>query len=415
MSIKPLTLFGRPVGSDQEYAVLCVFSAVLASWLFLTRITRTDMGRAFRVVRESELVARGMGIDVSRAKAQAFLLSGFFAGICGALFAFTSRGSPIPEAFEIALSVDQTAMIIVGGLGSFTGSIIGAVFVTLLPEAIERLGRLPAIHEPDLRLPRDGLRHSHHPLPAAGTARPRRTVSAAWNAQKREGRGAVVPQRKDQSFKSRRSGARWEVTMKKLVLGAAVAALLAAAPARADITVCAWGTITGPDALVNGMTYGTADYLKYLNETKGGVAGEKIKVLMLDGRYKLDEELKIYRRCADQEQAVVINGWSTGASKALRDQIQQDGIPFISESFASEVLDPEKFPFTFIAGPTYEQQMIIALRDLAAKGGKNVVLMYSDNEYGRGPGERGSRFRRDRQARPQAGRPRGISLRRAGT
>ena len=81
----------------------------------------------------------------------------------------------------------------------------------------------------------------------------------------------------------------------------------------------------------------------------------------------------------------MINGWSTGASKALRDQIQEDGIPFISESFASEVLDPKKYPFTFIAGPTYEQQMIIALRDLAAKGGKKVVLMFSDNEYGRGP------------------------------
>ncbi len=174
--------------------------------------------------------------------------------------------------------------------------------------------------------------------------------------------------------------------MKHLMIGAAMAGALAlAAPANAEVTVCAWGTITGPDALVNGMTYGTADYLKYLNESKGGIAGEKIKVLMLDGRYKLDEELKIYRRCADQEQAVVINGWSTGASKALRDQIQEDGIPFISESFASEVLDPQKYPFTFIAGPTYEQQLTIALRDLAAKGGKKVVLMYSDNEYGRGP------------------------------
>lgn len=174
--------------------------------------------------------------------------------------------------------------------------------------------------------------------------------------------------------------------MKRLLVGAAIAGTLAiAAPARAEITVCAWGTITGPDALVNGMTYGTRDYLEYLNQTKGGIAGNKIRVLMLDGRYKLDEELKIYRRCADQEQAVVINGWSTGASKALRDQIQEDGIPFISESFASEVLDPKKYPFTFIAGPTYEQQMIIALRDLAAKGGKKVVLMFSDNEYGRGP------------------------------
>jgi len=174
--------------------------------------------------------------------------------------------------------------------------------------------------------------------------------------------------------------------MKHLLIGTAVAGALAfTSPARAEITVCTWGTITGPDALVNGMTYGTRGYLEYLNQSKGGIAGNKIRVLMLDGRYKLDEELKIYRRCADQEQAVVINGWSTGASKALRDQVQEDGVPFISESFASEVLDPQKYPFTFIAGPTYEQQMTIALRDLAAKGGKKVVLMYSDNEYGRGP------------------------------
>lgn len=161
-------------------------------------------------------------------------------------------------------------------------------------------------------------------------------------------------------------------------------ALMPAAQA-AEISVCVWGTITGPDALVNGMTYGTRDYLEYINQTKGGIAGNKIRVVMLDGRYKLDEELKIYRRCADQEQAVVINGWSTGATKALSDQVQQDGIPFISESFASEVVDPKKYPFTFIAGPTYEQQMIIALRDTAEKGGKKIVLMYSDNEYGRGP------------------------------
>ena len=136
--VSPLSFFGRRVASDQEYAVLCV-SILFLSWLFLSRITRTDIGRSFLVMRESELVARGMGIDVSRAKTQAFLLSGFFAGICGALLAFTSRLAN-PEAFEIGLSVDQTAMIIVGGLGSFTGSIIGAVFVTLLPEIIERLG-----------------------------------------------------------------------------------------------------------------------------------------------------------------------------------------------------------------------------------------------------------------------------------
>ena len=171
-------------------------------------------------------------------------------------------------------------------------------------------------------------------------------------------------------------------------LGSALVALwmgiASAAASAADIKVCIWGTITGPDALVNGMSYGTRDYLDYINE-RGGIAGNKLVPLLLDGRYKLDEELKIYRRCVDQEGAVVVNGWSTGAVKALRDQINSDGVPFITESFSSEVVDPAKLPFIFIAGPTYEQQIAIGLQDLKSKGGKKVVFMYGDNEYGRGP------------------------------
>lgn len=169
------------------------------------------------------------------------------------------------------------------------------------------------------------------------------------------------------------------------VLAALVMGFASASALAADIKVCIWGTITGPDALVNGMSYGTRDYFEYLNETQGGIAGNKVTALMLDGRYKLDEELKIYRRCVDQEGAVVINGWSTGAVKALREQINADGVPFITESFSGEVVDPAKLPYIFIAGPTYEQQIIIGLGDLKNKGGKKVVLMHGDNEYGRGP------------------------------
>src|SRR5690349_11853774 len=163
------------------------------------------------------------------------------------------------------------------------------------------------------------------------------------------------------------------------------AGLSAAGSAKADVNVCVWGTITGPDALVNGMSYGTRDYFEYLNQTKGGIAGNKVNALLLDGRYKLDEELKIYRRCVDQENDVFINGWSTGAVKALRDQITGDAVPFMTESFSGEVLDPVKLPYIFMAGPTYEQRMIIGLRDLAKKGGKKVMLVHGDNEYGRGP------------------------------
>ncbi len=170
-----------------------------------------------------------------------------------------------------------------------------------------------------------------------------------------------------------------------LVLALLAALALAPAAARGDVNVCVWGTITGPDAGVNGMSYGTVAYLEHLNQTQGGIGGQKVKVLLLDGRYKLDEELKIYRRCVDQENAVVVKGWSTGSAKALREQVQQDGVPFVSETFSSEVLDPAKYPFLFIQGATYEQQMLIGLRAAKAGGAKKVMLMHGDVEYGRAP------------------------------
>jgi branched-chain amino acid transport system substrate-binding protein len=167
----------------------------------------------------------------------------------------------------------------------------------------------------------------------------------------------------------------------------AVSACLAfALPVLADeITVCVIGALTGSDAILSGLSYGTDDYFKYLNETQRGIAGNKVNLLLLDARYKLDEELKDYRRCVDRENAVLIKGWSTGAAKAIREQLVEDQVPFMTESFSSEVLDPVKYPYIFMVGPTYEQQMLIGLRAIKQRGAKRIILMHGDNEYGRGP------------------------------
>lgn len=174
--------------------------------------------------------------------------------------------------------------------------------------------------------------------------------------------------------------------LRSLLLGAVlVLAGTFPAAAVAPITVCVWGTLTGPDTLVNGMTYGTRDYFAYRNEAEGGIRGYPVDVKLYDGRYELAEELRIYRRCVDEDRAVFVNGWSTGAAKALRDVTTRDGVPFMTESFSSEVIDPERMPFMFIAGPTYEEQIILGLRELAARGGESVVFVHADNAYGRDP------------------------------
>ena len=89
--------------------------------------------------------------------------------------------------------------------------------------------------------------------------------------------------------------------MLKRTLAATAMLTTLVSPAPADVNVCIWGTITGPDALVNGMTYGTRDYLEYLNKSQGGVTKQKFNITFLDGRYPLDEEQKIYRRCVDRK------------------------------------------------------------------------------------------------------------------
>lgn len=144
--VKPLTIFGFAVTTDQGYAALAILCLAI-TWLVLSWLMRTNLGRAFLVVRESEIVARGMGIDVGYTKMLAFAISGFFVGIAGALMGFAARLAH-PEAFGLSLSVDYTAMIIVGGLGSQIGSLIGAAFVTLLPEFIQRTGEF--LHIADL-------------------------------------------------------------------------------------------------------------------------------------------------------------------------------------------------------------------------------------------------------------------------
>jgi branched-chain amino acid transport system permease protein len=143
--IKPTSIVGFPVTSDQSLVIPSLVVLII-SWLVVSRLLRTDLGRAFLIVRESEIVAKGMGIDVAHTKMWAFLIAGFIAGMGGALAGFTNRLAS-PEAFTLDLSADYIAMIIIGGLGTWPGPLIGAAFVVLLPEAIERLGELAGISD----------------------------------------------------------------------------------------------------------------------------------------------------------------------------------------------------------------------------------------------------------------------------
>ena len=123
-----------PLATDAaRYYLVAVVAALLVA--AAVNLTRTRAGRAFLAIRESEIAAQASGIPVAAYKTMAFGLSAFYTGVAGGLFAFVV-GYLSPDAFDVFLSVDFVVMIILGGLGSVPGSIIGAVVVTVLHDTL---------------------------------------------------------------------------------------------------------------------------------------------------------------------------------------------------------------------------------------------------------------------------------------
>jgi len=120
-----------------------LLGAAAAVLLLSANLLRGRTGRAWRAIRAHETVAEALGIAVARYKLFAFVISSAMASLAGALFAYY-RGFVSIEAFSLFLSIQYVAMIIVGGMGSLLGALVGAVFVTLLPYVIEAvLAQLP--------------------------------------------------------------------------------------------------------------------------------------------------------------------------------------------------------------------------------------------------------------------------------
>lgn len=118
------------------YFVLLAFAA--ATTLFALNLLRSRTGRAWRAIHGREAVAGALGISVQRAKLSAFVVSSMLTAVAGSLFAYF-RGFVSVEAFSLFLSIQYVAMVIIGGMGSILGAILGTVFVTLFPYSIEWL------------------------------------------------------------------------------------------------------------------------------------------------------------------------------------------------------------------------------------------------------------------------------------
>ena len=109
------------------------FVMILLLVFFLRRLESSRIGRAWTAMREDELAASSMGVNLVWGKLTAFGIGGFIAGLAGCLFA-GKQGSVSPDSFDFVVSVMVLAMIVLGGLGTIRGAIVGALILSLLPE-----------------------------------------------------------------------------------------------------------------------------------------------------------------------------------------------------------------------------------------------------------------------------------------
>lgn len=192
-----------------------------------------------------------------------------------------------------------------------------------------------------------------------------------------------------------------------------------------DISLCKWivfvGVLlaatsliaqqaTGPEIKVGGIfdltgitsdvgksyAQGVRDAVEWTN-SHGGINGKRIKLVDVDYGYKIPEAIAAYKRMVNDDKVVMIAGWGTGDTEALRGQAATDKVPYVSASFAAPVSDPSKNPYNFFVAPTYSDQLRAWLEwvkdDWKDKSrGPKVAALFGDNAYGRAPLAAGKDF-----------------------
>ncbi len=140
----PAARLGPLVLSTGDRMYYLILAAVALGTWTAVNIARTGSGRAMVMVRESEVAAGCLGISVARYKVIAFSLSGFYTAVAGGLYCYLVRYIN-PESFNVNMSITFLSMIVIGGLGTIPGSLLGAVFYVLAPELFRGIKEAPGL------------------------------------------------------------------------------------------------------------------------------------------------------------------------------------------------------------------------------------------------------------------------------
>ena len=134
LHVKPPAIGAWAIDDGVSFYFLCLVLTILAT-LGVLNLLRSPTGRAFVAIRDSEISAQSMGIHLARYKTLSFAISAALAGLGGALYAHMIKFLS-PDQFDIIQSIDLLLMVVIGGLGSVHGAFLGAIFLIVMPQAI---------------------------------------------------------------------------------------------------------------------------------------------------------------------------------------------------------------------------------------------------------------------------------------
>ena len=137
MAVARLTVFGWRIASAMQWYWVSAGVLLVGAWIALN-LADSPSGRALRALHDSEIAAAGAGVDVAAKKRAAFVVAAVYAAIAGGLLA-CMNGLITPDAASFMHSIEFVAMVIIGGLGSVLGAVVGAAFLIVLPQVLTAL------------------------------------------------------------------------------------------------------------------------------------------------------------------------------------------------------------------------------------------------------------------------------------
>lgn len=139
-SPRPISLGSFTLNPFYSFYLIAILW-VLICFFVIYRTIHSTHGRAFMSIREDEIAADSLGINTTQVKVKSFVLSSFFAGVAGSLFAHCMNFIA-PSTFSMLMSINVVIMVVLGGMGSMTGPILAAIIISILPEALRPLQEL---------------------------------------------------------------------------------------------------------------------------------------------------------------------------------------------------------------------------------------------------------------------------------